>query len=146
SGRLLQPTEVEAGVMLASRYLLERLIEQVPFGAPDSASPAASEPDAEPSGTTPAVAHTWYATDSVLSRPVVAHILAADDPRAPRLLEAARRAAAIADVRFLRVLDADDDGDVVYVVREWVSGRSLTELLEDGPLPAEPAGWIVREV
>lgn len=141
----MHPIEVEAGVMLASRYLLERLIEQVPSGAPSPPPPPAGADltDQEPA---PSVAQTWYSKDSVLSRPVIVHTLPVKDPRAPRLIEAARQAATANDVHFLRILDADSDGEVAYIVREWVAGRTLTELLADGPLPAEPAGWIVREV
>lgn len=109
--------------------MLERLIEHVPS-------------DADP----PEAAQTWYAVDSVLSRPVIVHVLAGSDPRAGLMLDAARRAATASDVRFLRVLDAAEEDSVAYVVKEWVGGRSLTELLADGPLQPEPAGWIVREV
>ncbi|GAA4985858.1 protein kinase family protein [Actinopolymorpha pittospori] len=122
----MHPTDVDPGVTLAGRYRVAELLAETPGDG--------------------GVAQTWRAIDEVLSRSVVVHVLAADDPRAEQLLEASRRAATAADVRFIRVLDALRDDGVAYVVREWVAGRSLGALLADGPLPPQQAGLLVREV
>jgi hypothetical protein len=113
---------VSPGTLLAGRY---RIAEQL----------------AEYGG-----ARVWRAVDEVLSRAVVVDVLAADDPRAVRMNDAARRAATAADSRFLRVLDCDAHDGVTYCVREWAGGRSLERMLGNGPLTGQQAGWLTREV
>lgn len=89
----------------------------------------------------------WRAEDRVLERHVAMHCIAADDPRAQRLTEAARLSATVLDRRILRVLDADERDGVSYVVNEWGSGTSLDILVgSEGPLPPRRAAWIVSEV
>lgn len=89
----------------------------------------------------------WRAHDRVLERVVALHIIGADDERSSGLLDAARRSAVVLDHRMLRVLDAEQLGDLCYVVNEWGSGTSLDILLaNDGPLPPRRAAWVVAEV
>jgi hypothetical protein len=89
----------------------------------------------------------WRAHDRVLERHVALHVISADDPRAPLLLDAARRSATVHDRRLLRVLDADQSGGICYVVNEWGSGDSLDIMLaNEGPLGARRAAWLVSEV
>ncbi|MEX0429595.1 protein kinase [Nocardioides sp. DS6] len=89
----------------------------------------------------------WKADDSILGRPVAIHVLGADDPRAPRLMDAARASASVGDARLLRVLDAETTGEIAYVVNEWGAGTSLDNLLAaGGPLPARRAAWVAEEV
>ncbi|MBM7784332.1 protein kinase family protein [Tenggerimyces flavus] len=121
----MQPTDVDPGAMLAGRYRVVELLAETPGSN--------------------GVARMWRAVDEVLSRSVVVHVLAIDDPRTAPLLEAARRAATVTDVRFIRVLDATQDDGVAYVVREWVHGRNLATLLAEGPLPPRHAGLLIRE-
>ena len=64
----------------------------------------------------------WRAHDRILERHVAIHVIAADDQRAPSLMEAARRASTVLDRRILRVLDAEVNDDVCYVVNEWALG------------------------
>ncbi|GAA3876803.1 murein biosynthesis integral membrane protein MurJ [Tessaracoccus defluvii] len=94
---------------------------------------------------------TWRAHDQVLSRDVVVHVVAPGDPRISQLLLAARKGAVATDSRFLRVLDADEvtdpgQGIGAFVVAEYAPGRTLTDLLQDGPLSAIEAAHIVREL
>lgn len=92
---------------------------------------------------------TWEASDQVLSRPVLVHILAPHDSRADEMLAAARRAAIATDSRFLRVLDAVYSTDDVlgsWIVCEFAPGVSVEALLQTGPLTAVEAGWVAREV
>lgn len=91
-------------------------------------------------------ARVWRAVDEVLSRAVVVDVVPADDPRTTALFDAARRAAAVADPRFLRVLDCDVHDGVTYCVREWAGGRPLQRMLGAGPLTGQQAGWLTREV
>ncbi len=116
---------LSAGVVLAKRYRLEEVLV-----------------DSDPT-------LTWRAFDQVLSRSVLIHLLPPDDPLAPELLEAARRAAAATDSRFLRVLDAvhSEHSDVgSYIVCEYAVGQSLEVILSSGPLSGLEAAWVVREV
>jgi len=91
-------------------------------------------------------ARVWRAVDEVLSRAVVVDVLPVGDPRTNLLFDAARRAAAAADPRFLRVLDCDMHEGVTYCVREWAGGRPLERMLSAGPLTGQQAGWLAREV
>lgn len=117
------PDQIHAGLVLASRYRLEDLLAEEDGGL------------------------FWRAHDRLLHRPVAVHLLPADDDRAPRLREAARRSAGLADRRLLRVLDTDEHDGMTYVVNEWGKGTSLDILLAtDGPLPARQAAWLVSEV
>nr|WP_238350774.1 hypothetical protein [Kribbella shirazensis] len=91
-------------------------------------------------------ARVWRAVDEVLSRAVVVDVLPVGDPRTNLLFDAARRAAAANDPRFLRVLDCDMHDGVTYCVREWAGGRTLERMLGSGPLTGQQAGWLAREV
>ena len=92
---------VSPGALLAGRYRIAELLAEIDG------------------------ARVWRAVDEVLSRPVVVDVLPDGDPRTNLLFDAARRAAAAADPRFLRVLDCDMHDGVTYCVREWAGGRSL---------------------
>jgi putative peptidoglycan lipid II flippase len=113
---------VEPGAVLADRYVVEDLL--------------AREGESE----------TWRAHDKILSRSVVLQILPSSSPFARDLLAAAKRASRVTDTRILQVLDAVDDGEHSYVVREWASGQSLEVVLSEGPMAARRATWLMREV
>ncbi len=113
---------VEPGSVLADRYVIEDLL--------------AVEGES----------HSWRARDKILARSVVLQILPSSSPYAADLVAAAKRASRVADTRILQVLDAVDDGDLTYIVREWATGQSLNVLLNDGPLAARRATWLMREV
>ncbi len=117
------PTSIRPGDVLAGRYRLEDLLSESKGG------------------------RFWRARDRVLDRHVAVHCLAADDPRGPELLDAARRSAAVQDRSILRVLDADQRDDVIFVVNEWGDGASLDIVLQgDGPLDPRHAAWMAGEV
>jgi putative peptidoglycan lipid II flippase len=96
----------------------------------------------------------WRAFDQVLSRSVVIHLLEPGDPRSTALLTAGRRAAGATDSRFLRVLDAVEDGGRAadgrtigsYIVSEYAEGQSLQSVLAAAPLTGLESAWVVREV
>lgn len=117
------PDTIRHGDVLAGRYRLEDLLTESGEG------------------------RFWRAHDRVLARPVAVHVIAAGDPRAPGLLEAARRSATVSDTHLLRVLDAEQGDGLCYVVNEWGTGTSLDVLLAtEGPLAPRRAAWIVSEV
>ncbi|MGC4936868.1 protein kinase family protein [Kribbella sp. DT2] len=113
---------VSPGALLAGRYRIAELLAEIDG------------------------ARVWRAVDEVLSRAVVVDVLPAGDPRTNVLFDAARRAAAANDPRFLRVLDCDVFEGVTYCVREWAGGRPLERMLGTGPLTGQQAGWLAREV
>jgi hypothetical protein len=113
---------VQPGTVLADRYVIEDLLAQE----------AGSE--------------SWRARDRVLARSVVLQLLPSTSPRASSLIAAAKRASRVADSRILQVLDAADDGNLSYIVREWATGQSLDVVLSEGPLAARRATWLLREV
>lgn len=139
----VHPIRVRAGQVLGGRYQLDQVVVRR------------------------AETQTWQATDQLLSRPVIIHLLP-PDANDEHLLVAARRAAAATDSRFLRVLDAQPgdqrwaagaadatgSGDSEeaaapigpYIVCEHAPGVSLEHLLAAGPLSALEAAWVVREV
>lgn len=91
----------------------------------------------------------WRGTDTTLDRPVAVRIVSPEV--ATETLDAARRAALVDDPRLVRLLDvartpqSPDDHSVTYIVSEWVEGRSLADLLTDGPLPADHVRMLVGE-
>ncbi|PYC87524.1 serine/threonine protein kinase [Streptomyces tateyamensis] len=90
---------------------------------------------------------SWRAVDETLRRAVGVHLLAAGNPRADGVLAAARSAALLGDPRFVQVLDAVREGDLVYVIREWLpAATDLATLLSDGPLEPYEAYQMVRQV
>jgi hypothetical protein len=63
------------------------------------------------------------------------------------VLAAARSAALLGDPRFVQVLDAVDENDLVYVVHEWLpDATELTALLAAGPLEVHDAYQMVTQV
>lgn len=115
-------TPMSPGTVLDGRYLLEVLL---------------SEHDG---------ARFWRATDTVLARSVAVHVVSSEDPRAPKVLAAARSSAAVTDPHFLRVLDCEDVNGLTWVINEWGEGVSLDVLLAKGTLPPMRAAWLTREV
>lgn len=117
------PHATRAGDVLADRYRLVDLLSESGGG------------------------RFWRAHDRVLERHVALHVIAADDPRADLLLDAARRSATVLDQRILRVLDAERVGDSCFVVNEWGSGTSLDIMLaSNGPLSPRRGAWLASEV
>lgn len=113
---------VQPGQLLAGRYRVEDLLD-------------------ETTGV-----RSWRAIDEVLSRAVFVHTMPTNDDRAESVTNAARAASQVGDPRFLQVLDVDVEADTVYVVREWITGQNLKMLLADGPLTADQATALGREV
>ncbi|MDQ3416920.1 MAG: protein kinase family protein [Actinomycetota bacterium] len=113
---------LSAGMQLAGRYQIEDLVGETHR------------------------AQMWRAEDDVLNRSVSVQVIGGPDPASETFLVAARRATAVEDPRFLRVLDAARENDYAYVVREWASGVSLDNVLRAGPLSAVRSISVVREV
>ncbi|MET9799811.1 protein kinase family protein [Streptomyces sp. NPDC006368] len=90
---------------------------------------------------------SWRAVDEKLRRAVGVHLLPADHPRARSVLAAARSSALLGDPRFVQVLDAVEENELVYVVHEWLpDATELTALLAAGPLEPHDAYQLVSQV
>ncbi|MGW2589147.1 serine/threonine protein kinase [Streptomyces sp. NPDC001515] len=90
---------------------------------------------------------SWRAVDEKLRRAVGVHLLPADHPRARSVLAAARSSALLGDPRFVQVLDAVEENDLVYVVHEWLPDAvELTTLLASGPMEAHDAYQLVSQL
>lgn len=117
------PPELHSGHKLARRYRLEECVTRL-----DGFS-------------------SWRAVDEKLRRAVGVHILPADHTRARSVLAAARSSALLGDPRFVQVLDAVEENDLVYVVHEWLpDATELTTLLSSGPLEPYDGYQMVSQV
>ncbi|MDR6977004.1 serine/threonine protein kinase [Streptomyces sp. 3330] len=117
------PPELHSGHKLARRYRLEECVTRL-----DGFS-------------------SWRAVDEKLRRAVGVHILPADHSRARSVLAAARSSALLGDPRFVQVLDAVEENDLVYVVHEWLpDATELTALLAAGPLEPHDAYQMVSQI
>lgn len=118
-----QSPELHSGHKLARRYRLEECVTRL-----DGFS-------------------SWRAMDEKLRRAVGVHILPRDHPRARPVLSAARSAALLGDPRFVQVLDAVEENDLVYVVHEWLpDATELTTVLAAGPLEPHDGYQLVSQV
>ncbi|MFD7713325.1 serine/threonine protein kinase [Streptomyces sp. NPDC059785] len=119
----VSPPELHSGHKLARRYRLEECVTRL-----DGFS-------------------SWRAVDEKLRRAVGVHLLPADHARARSVLAAARSSALLGDPRFVQVLDAVEENDLVYVVHEWLpDATELTTLLASGPLEVHDAYQMVTQV
>ncbi|WP_381567671.1 protein kinase family protein [Streptomyces eurythermus] len=122
-GRKASAPELHSGHKLARRYRLEECVTRL-----DGFS-------------------SWRAVDEKLRRAVGVHVLPADHARARSVLAAARSSALLGDPRFVQVLDAVEENDLVYVVHEWLpDATELSTLLTGGPLEPHDAYQMVSQV
>lgn len=82
---------------------------------------------------------SWLGHDEVLDREVVVLALPARDERSRELLAQAGQAGALTHTGLARVYDAGHESRpprprAAYVVREWIDGQHLAQLLDGGPL------------
>ena len=144
------PEVVEPGTRLVQRYRLEQRLDGAGVDRAehsDNADHSEHVRAGETTGTTLATPWTyWRAEDELLARPVSVCLIDANGSTAEAVLDAARRAAALPDPRFLRVLDAAQVDGLVYVVSEWVPATDLAGLLAEGPLPAAEARALATEL
>ncbi|MBN0043288.1 serine/threonine protein kinase [Streptomyces actuosus] len=117
------PPELHSGHKLARRYRLEECVTRL-----DGFS-------------------SWRAVDEKLRRAVGVHVLPADHARARSVLAAARSSALLGDPRFVQVLDAVEENDLVYVVHEWLpDATEMTALLAAAPLEPHDAYQMVSQI
>lgn len=78
----------------------------------------------------------WRGVDVVLRRPVAVVLRYPGGDSATEMLQAAVAASRVVHPNLVGVYDAIDEAERAYVVREWVDGQSLRELVAGGPLDA----------
>jgi hypothetical protein len=89
----------------------------------------------------------WRGIDVVLRRPVAVVLRYPGGAPATEMLQAAVDASRVIHPNLVGVYDAIDEGTRAYVVREWVDGESLRELVtRDGPLDPNRATAIALSV
>ncbi|MGH3804391.1 MAG: protein kinase family protein, partial [Pseudonocardiaceae bacterium] len=87
----------------------------------------------------------WHGTDGLLSRDVSIELRVPGGESAKAMISGASRAGRVSHASIMGVYDAVDEGDRAFVVREWVVGRTLTEVLvTDGPFDAYRAAGLAR--
>lgn len=120
-------TEVPAGRpgdLLADRYRLEEHINN------DSAG-----------------RQVWRGVDVMLLRPVAVVLRAPGGDSAQEMLAAAVTASRVVHANLIGVYDAIDEVTRAYVVREWIEGVSLRQLVEaEGPLDPDRAITTAHDV
>lgn len=118
-----EPVELHSGHRLAGRYRLEECITRL-----DGFS-------------------SWRAVDEKLRRAVGVHVLPASHERAAQVLSAARATALLGDPRFVQVLDAVEEKDLVHVIHEWLPDAvPLHTLLHAGPLDPHEAQALAGQI
>jgi hypothetical protein len=88
----------------------------------------------------------WRGVDAVLRRPVALVIRQPGGEAAGGMLTAAVAASRIVHPHLVSVYDAIDEGHRAYLVREWVPGTALRDILARGPLDADRATLVTHAV
>jgi hypothetical protein len=89
----------------------------------------------------------WRGIDVILRRPVAVVLRYPGGDSATEMLQAAVDASRVIHPNLVGVYDAIDEGTRAYVVREWVDGESLRELVsEEGPLDPGRATAIAHSI
>jgi hypothetical protein len=88
----------------------------------------------------------WRGIDVVLRRPVAVVLRYPGGDSAGEMLSAAVAISRLVHPHLAGVYDAIDEGERAYVVREWVNGASLREIMDHGPLEAERAVAIAQAI
>jgi hypothetical protein len=89
----------------------------------------------------------WRGIDVILRRPVAVVLRHPGGESATEMLQAAVDASRVIHPNLVGVYDAIDEGERAYVVREWVDGEALRELVADeGPLDPARATAIAHAI
>ena len=93
----------------------------------------------------------WLCVDEMLGRSVavkeVGHLPGESTPDLARALREARSGAALNHPNVVSIFDAVEDGERIWLVMEYVPGRTLSEVMkEEGPLDPQRVAWIGAQV
>jgi serine/threonine protein kinase len=93
----------------------------------------------------------WLCEDERLGRRVavkqVGHVTGETAPDVARAMREARSSAPLNHPNVVAIYDAIDEGDHIWLVMEYVEGRTLAQIIaEDGPVPPEQVALIGAQV
>nr|WP_144119917.1 protein kinase family protein [Catellatospora sichuanensis] len=89
----------------------------------------------------------WRGVDIVLRRPVALVLRTPGGASAEEMLSAAVTASRVVHGNLIGVYDAIDEGERAYVIREWIDGTALRDLVaEEGPFDAERTTSVLHAV
>ncbi|HEX5860520.1 MAG TPA: serine/threonine-protein kinase, partial [Nocardioides sp.] len=93
----------------------------------------------------------WLCEDERLGRHVavkqVGHVSGETAPDVARAMREARSSAPLTHPNVVAIYDAIDEGDRIWLVMEYVDGRTLAQIIaEDGPVPPERVAEIGAQV
>jgi len=88
----------------------------------------------------------WRGVDVILRRPVAVVLRYPGGDSAMEMLQAAVTASRVVHPNLVGVYDAIDEGERAYVVREWVEGAALREIVASGLLDAERTTTIAHAI
>ncbi|MFQ5701980.1 MAG: protein kinase [Acidobacteriota bacterium] len=92
----------------------------------------------------------WKAQDTVLGRTVAIKLLPAeanrDEERRNLFLQEARAASSLSDARIVQVHEFGREGDLDFIVMEYVEGKPLSRILHGRPLPADKVAFLGEQV
>jgi serine/threonine-protein kinase len=97
------------------------------------------------------MAFVYRAKDLLLNRTVAVKVLSphyvADEEFIKKFRREAQAAASLSNPNIVGIYDVGQDGDTYYIVMEFLSGKTLKQLInEQGPLPAATALQIVQQI
>lgn len=88
----------------------------------------------------------WRGVDVLLQRAVTIVLRIPGGAEADEMLGAAVAASRVIHPNIVGVYDAIDEGTRAYVIREWVEGQALRDLVRDAPLDSSQAIAVARAV
>lgn len=86
----------------------------------------------------------WRGMDVLLNRSVTVVLRTPGGAEAEEMLTAAVAASRVNHPNIVGVYDAVDQGDCAYIVREWVEGQALRDVISASQIPVEDACGIIQ--
>jgi hypothetical protein len=97
-------------------------------------------------GTDPTGRQIWRGVDAVLARPVALVVRQPGGDAAASMLTAAVAASRLVHPHLVSVYDAIDERHRAYVIREWIPGISLRDVLLQAPLDPERSVLVTHAI
>lgn len=89
----------------------------------------------------------FCAQDMTLNRKVALKVLKSDSPLSPQvMLEEARAAAALNHINICTVFAVDDVEGIPFIAMEYIDGKGLRDMIDEGPLETRRAIDIGRQI
>ncbi len=92
----------------------------------------------------------WKAEDNVLGRTVAIKVLPADhardETRRKMFFDEARLASSLSEAHIVQVYEFGREGDLDFIVMEYVEGKPLNKVLHGKPMPPERVAEIGHQV